>query len=173
MFKLDLNRLHKVFLKEGKISERQFGNTTAVCYQAIGFIQVLSYFDIFILVNHFHDIKSIEDVLINSLNEQNIQYKVLKRADSFEIHIFNSKNRIIITSKRSYEKWGNDNSHNEHLLLFDFWNDGISATSVQWRFDELLDVFTELTVQQLEKTKFELGNLGVMKDKIEINKTIL
>jgi hypothetical protein len=174
---MDLHKLHKVFLLESRENE-----DIAVCYQAVGYVQVLHRMSIFILVNSYKEIKVVYENLISILHDEDIQWIPLSNKfgtdnllDSTQVHIQNSHNKIIITTKRNYEKWGKDNDYNDHLILFNFKFENAQATSVRWNFEEILNIYSDLYLKKLDGKVIEkdFKELGLLKPNLKINKTLL
>lgn len=115
---LNLSKLHNHFLK-GDITERASGKTTAVIYQAIGFVETLNCTDIYILCHH-EDIDHIESTLMTAMYRNDINFVRFKR---HEIECDYSRVKIM-----TYEKYMNNdfrhlNHHaNDHMILFDYRN---------------------------------------------------
>lgn len=174
-FKLDLDRLHSVF--HGDLKGHCVGSTTAVCYQAVGYQQVLSNFDIYILVHRYKDIKVIVEQLEIVFKAETIPYIPLPKTGTnncldFTIYEFSDNhNRVIITTKSHYER-DCSRENKQQLILFDFWEDGANATSVQWNFSEILGIMSEAMMNALEGIIIETSKDFGMKPNIQIKPTL-
>ena len=116
---LNLKQLHDHFLR-GNITDRRSGKTTAVIYQAIGFMEVLSGTNIYILccpedIDLIHNMISLEIL-------KNYHYNSFSFSKRGEIKCING-NKIIIKTFDSYmnrDKMQLNHSPEDHMILFDY-----------------------------------------------------
>jgi hypothetical protein len=114
---LNLDRLHKHFLGEDVKENRCTGKTTAVIYQAIGFAQVLSDTNIFILCA-MQDKEHIVNSLFEQLNLKNYYHR-----GSYSFKCIYNNNDVYVMTLNEYlnEHYMQlHHQHKKHLLLWDY-----------------------------------------------------
>lgn len=156
MFKLDIDRLHKVF--HGELNGiRACGKTTAVCYQAIGFIEVENK-DIYILLEcenycryfiyYFQEILELEGYIFSIDKRDRKQFNIsvgdtIKKVCVCTINTYTNYNNTYPLNKRSdfYDILTvGGRGYKDHILLFDFEGEYYGGfNSAQFSWGELIN----------------------------------
>lgn len=166
---MDLDRLHNIFLSN-KFFGRGTGLSTAVCYQAYGFSQVLVSSEIYILTNLRGNVENLDNILWDILKEK--KANAISIDDFLKDHYFEvNTNKIFIIYNEGVYNEGVYNylrdkiaDKDNVLLLFDFIYQFGSITSAQCTWEEYNQIFANYiggAALQAMKNIFGGGNVEI------------